>query len=75
MQIETKTRKNQKVKRNDGNEMVVTAYPKTKKKKILDKTNLYLPFCPRCKRSLWIELDCGYYCAKVNSMLKNQSIL
>ena len=60
VQNETQIKKNQKVIRNDNDELVVKTYPKNKNKQpIIQKQ---LPNCPRCKRNIWLEFDKGYYC-------------
>ena len=47
-------RKNQKVFKNDNDELEVEKYPKNK-----------LPNCPTCKQNYWLEFDKGYYCKKL----------
>ena len=57
----TQIRKNQKVIRNDNDELVVKKYPKNKKQQI-HQPKFKPPNFPSCKRHIWLEFDKGYYC-------------
>ena len=57
----THIRKNQKVIKNQNDELEVERYPKKKKPKIEQPKN-NLPNCPSFEQNIWIELDRGYYC-------------
>ena len=60
VQNETQTRKNQKVIKNDNDQLVVKNYPKNKNKQ--PNIQQELPNCPSCKRDNWLGFDKGYYC-------------
>ena len=63
MHNETKIRKNQKVIKNDNDELVVKNYPKNKNNEpIIQQQKLKPPNCPTCKQNNWFEFDKGYYC-------------
>ena len=63
VQNETKIRRNQKVIRNDNDELVVKNYPKNKNKQpIIQQQKFKPPKCPSCKQNNWLEFDKGYYC-------------
>ena len=63
-------RRNQKVIKNDNDQLVVKNYPKNKNKQpIIQKQ---LPNCPSCKRNNWLEFDKGYYCKKCEYTIKKQ---
>ena len=65
---ETKIKTNQKVIRNDSNQLVVKSYPKNKNK----QQKIKLPNCPSCKRNNWIEFDKGYYCINCEYIINKQ---
>ena len=56
---ETQIRKNQKVIKNDNDELVVKKYPKMKQP-ITQQQKIKPPNCPNCKRNKWLEFDKGY---------------
>ena len=56
VQNEVQIRKNQKIIRNDKDELIVKNYPKIK------RSITQQPNCPSCKRNAWLEIDEGYYC-------------
>ena len=60
VQNETRVRRNQKVIKNDNNQLVVKNYPKNKQPNI-QQQKFKLPNCPSCKRNNWLEFDKGYY--------------
>ena len=60
IQNDTQIRRNQKVIRNDNDELVVKNYPKSKNKQPIIQQPI--PNCPSCKRNNWLEFDVGYYC-------------
>ena len=69
----TKIRTNQKVIRNDDNQLVVKNYPKNKNKQpIIQQRKLDLPNCPSCKQSTWLEFDKGYYCRNCEYIINQQ---
>ena len=59
VQNKTRIRRNQKVIKNDNDELVVKNYPKNKQPK-LQQQKFKLPNCPTCKQISWLEIDKGY---------------
>ena len=63
IQNNTQIRRNQKVIRNDNNELIVKSYPKNKQPIIQNHQQKFeLPNCPSCKKNNWLEFDKGHYC-------------
>ena len=58
VQNETQIRENQKVNKNNNDELVVINYPKNKQPNIQQRKS-NLPSCPSCKRKNWSELSKG----------------
>ena len=71
VQNETQTRKNQKVIKNDKNELIVKNYPKNKQP-ISEKQNFKPPKCPNCKRDNSLKFDKGYYCRNCEYIINKQ---
>ena len=71
VQNETQIRRNQKVIKNDNNELLVKNYPKNKQP-IIQQQKLKPPNCPSCKRNNWIEFDKGYYCTNCEYIINKQ---
>ena len=70
VQNETQIRKNQKVIKNDNNQLVVKNYSKNKNKQpIIQKQ---LPNCPSCKQNTWLEFDKGFYCTNCEYIINKQ---
>ena len=69
VQNDTKIRRNQKVIKNDNDQLIVKTYPKNKKQSIIQQK---LPNCPSCKRNTWIEFDKGYYCTNCEYIINKQ---
>ena len=70
VQNETQIRRNQKVIKNDNNQLVVKNYPKNKNRQpIIQKQ---LPNCPSCKQNNWLEFDKGYYCTNCEYIINKQ---
>ena len=67
---ETQIRKNQKVIKNDNNQLVVKNYPKIKNKQPIFQKQL--PNCPSCKQNTWLEFDKGYYCTNCEYIINKQ---
>ena len=67
VQNETQIRRNQKVIKNDNDELVVKNYPKNKQPIIQQ-----LPNCPSCKQNNWIEFIKGYYCTICEYIINKQ---
>ena len=59
VQNETQIRRNQKVIKNDNEELVVKNYSKIKQP-IIQQQKCKPPNCPFCKRNNWLEFDKGY---------------
>ena len=60
---QTQIRTNQRVIRNDDNQLIVKKYPKNKNKQTnIQQRKFDLPNCPGCKQNNWLEFDKGYYC-------------
>ena len=53
VQNETQIRRNQKVIKNDNDELIVKNYPKNKNKQPIIQQQ-QLPNCPKCKRNNWL---------------------
>ena len=70
VQNETLIRKNQKVIKNDNNQLVVKNYPKNKNKHPIVQKQL--PNCPSCKQNTWLEFDKGYYCQNCEYIINKQ---
>ena len=70
VQNETQIRKNQKVIKNDNDQLVVKNYPKNKNKQPIIQQQL--PNCPGCKRNNWLEFDKGYYCTNCEYIINKQ---
>ena len=70
VQNETQIRKNQKVIKNDNNQLVVKNYPENKNKQ--PNVQKQLPNCPSCKRNIWLEFDRGYYCKICEYIINKQ---
>ena len=68
VQNETQIRKNQKVIKNDNDQLVVKNYPKNKHP-IIQKQ---LPNCPSCKQNTWLEFDKGFYCTNCEYIINKQ---
>ena len=71
MQNNTQIRKNQKVVKNDNDELVVKNYPK-KKQPIIHQPKFKPPNCPSSKRKNWLEFDKGYYCQNCEYIINKQ---
>ena len=56
--MKNKQRRSQKVSTNENNHLKVKSYPKTKKKKIIEKPKNNEE-CPNCKQRSSVELDKG----------------
>ena len=70
VQNETKIRRNQKVIKNDNDQLVVKNYPKNiNKQSIIQKQ---LPNCPSCKQNTWLEFDKGWYCRNCEYIINKQ---
>ena len=70
VQNETQIRRNQKVVKNDNDQLVVKNYPKNKKQPIIQQSKL--PNCPSCKQNTWLEFDKGLYCQNCEYIINKQ---
>ena len=61
VQNETQIRRNQRVIKNDNDQLVVKKYPKNKQP-ITQQQKFKPPNCPNCKRNNFLEFNKGYYC-------------
>ena len=66
VQNEIQIRRNQKVIRNDSDQLVVKNYPKNK------QPIQQQPKCPSCKRNIWLEFDKSYYCQNCKFIINKQ---
>ena len=71
VQNETKIRRNQKVIKNDIDELIVKNYPKNKQS-IIQQQKFKPPNCPSCKQNTWLEFDKGYFCTNCEYIINNQ---
>ena len=71
VQKQTKIRSNQKVIKNDDNQLIVKNYPKNKQP-IIQEQKFKPPNCPQCKNNLWLEFDKGYYCQNCEYIINKQ---
>ena len=71
IQNETHIRKNQKIIKNDNDQLIVKNYPKNKQS-IIEQQNFNLLNCPSCKRNNWLEFDLGYNCQNCEFIVNKQ---
>ena len=71
VQNETEIRKNQKVFKDDNNQLIVKTYPKNKQPNI-QQQKFKPPHCPTCKQNIWLEFDKGFYCKNCEYTISNQ---
>ena len=71
VQNETRIRKNQKVIKNDSDEIVVKSYPRNKQQ-VMKQLKFKPPNCPSCRRNNWLEFDKGYYCKNCEDIINKQ---
>ena len=70
VQNQTQIRKNQKVIKNDNDQLIVKNYPENRNNQpIIQKQ---LPNCPICKQNTWLEFDEGYYCQNCDYTINKQ---
>ena len=68
---ETQIRRNQKVIKNNDDELIVKNYPKNKNKQAIIQQQ-QLPNCPSFKRNNWLEFDKSYYCRNCEYIINKQ---
>ena len=71
VQNETQIRRNQRVIRNDNDQLVVKNYPKNNQP-IIQQQKFKPPNCPSCKQNSWLEFDKGYYCTNCEYIINMQ---
>ena len=71
VQNQTKIRRNQKVIKNDNDQLIVKNYPKNKQP-IIQEQKFKPPNCPSCKRNTWIEFGEGIYCTGCEYIINKQ---
>ena len=72
VQNDTQIRKNQKVIRNDNNQLIVKIYPKNKQP-TQQQPKFKPPNCPSCKQNMWLELiNKGFYCQNCEYIIDKQ---
>ena len=64
-------RKNQKVIKNENDELVVKNCPK-KKQPINQQPKFKPPICPSSKQNVWLEFDKCYYCQNNEFIINKQ---
>ena len=73
VQNETQIRRNQKVIKNDNDQLMVKKYPKNKNKQsIIQQQKFKPPNCPSCKQNTWLEFDKSYYCTNCEYIINKQ---
>ena len=72
VQNNTQTRKNQKVMKNDNDELIVKNYPRKNKQPVIQQPKFKPPNCPSCKQNNWSEFDKGYYCQNCEYIINKQ---
>ena len=73
VQNETQIRKNQKVIKDNNDQLIVKNYPKNKQS-IQQQPKFNLPNCPSCKRNNWLEFDKVIIAKIVNTLSTNKNI-
>ena len=71
VQNQTQIRKNQKVIKNENDQLLVKNYPKNKQP-IKQQQKFNVPNCPSCKQNNWLEFDKGYYCKNCEFIINKQ---
>ena len=73
VQNETQIRRNQKVIKNDNDQLLVKNYPKNKNNQpSIQQQKFKLPNCPSCKQNNWLEFDKGFYCQNCEYIINKQ---
>ena len=68
---EIQIRKNQKVIKNNNNELEVKNYP-TNKQPIIQQPKVKPPNCPSSRRKNWLDFDKVYYCKNCHYIINKQ---
>ena len=67
----TQIRRNQKVIKNDNDQLVDKNYPKNKQP-IIQQRKFKPPNCPSCKQNTWLKFDKGFYCTNCEYIINKQ---
>ena len=73
VQNETQIRRNQKVIKNDNDELTVENYPKNKQP-IIQQLKFEPPNCPNCMKNNWLEFDKGWYSQNCEYIINKKNI-
>ena len=73
VQNNTQIKRNQKVIKNENDELIVKNYPK-KKQPIKQQTKSKPPNCPSYKQNNLLKFDKGYYCENCENIINKQRI-
>ena len=68
----TQVGKNQKVIKNETDELIVKNYPKIKKQPIFPQTKYKPPECPSCKQNIWLDFNKVFVCQNCQIIVNNQ---
>ena len=71
VQNETQIRRNQKVIKNDNDQLIVKMYPKNKQP-LIQQQKFKPPNCLNCKQNTWLEFDKGFYCTNCEYIINKQ---
>ena len=71
VQNETQIRRNQKVIKNDNDQLIVKNYPKNKQP-IVQQQKFKPPNCTSCKQNNWLEVDKSYFCTNCEYIINKQ---
>ena len=71
VQNEIQIRKNQKVIKNDNDQLIVKNYPRNKQPSIQQQKNKP-PNCPSSKQNNWLEFYKRYYCKNFQYLINKQ---
>ena len=71
VQNETQIRRNQKIIKNDNNQVVVRVYPKSNQPNS-PQPKFKPPNCPKCKQNISLKLDKGFYCKNCEYIINKQ---
>ena len=71
VQNETLIRRNQKVIKNDNDQLIAKNYPKNEQP-IIQQQKFKPPNRPSCKQNTWLEFDKGYYCKNCEYIINKQ---
>ena len=71
VQNETHLGKNQKVIKNDNDQLGIKNCPKSKQQ-LIQQPNFKLPYCHSCRQNNWLEFDKGWYCRSCENFINKQ---